>query len=676
MEKERILLVDDDAILITGLQRLLQGWGYDVVGMAYSGEDAVIQAGEMLPDLILMDINLGGKLDGVETARQIKADLNIPVIYLTAYLDKDIIERVEKTNPFAYILKPFQESELYAAIKIALYNSKAEKILTLHYHIQNVLNAIVRISLEPISLTEQMGMVLDTIITIPWLEFESKGAIFLLGQREDVLEMRVQRGLSEHLLSLCKNVPFGKCLCGKSAATGEIVFANSIDDRHDIRFDGMMPHGHFCVPIIFTNKLLGVLNLYLKEGHVRSPMEEEFLMAVSNTLAGIIARRGAEEELERVKRQNELILNSAGEGIYGLDINGQITFVNPAAAKMLGWQLQELLGKPYHCIKHNSNSGNTGHADQDCLIYKAFKEGNVYRVEDEVFWRKDATSFPVEYVATPIVNEHGNLSGAVVVFNDMFERKKAQAEKMAALGQLVSGVAHEINTPIGNAVLSASHLQEKTQDILTLFQDNKMTKGALQRYIEVVREDSDIILKNLLRSSDMIKSFKMVSGDQTSQQRRRFDLRGYIEDIMLGLKPMIKKTSHRITMNCTPGIEIDSYPGAFAQVITNLIMNCLTHAFERKDGGIIDISAVQKQSNVVVTVSDNGKGIPEAIMGKIFDPFFTTNRQAGNTGLGLHIVYNIVHQTLQGDIHCQSAEKAGTNFTISIPRELPCTTNQ
>ncbi|KJU83614.1 protein containing Signal transduction response regulator, receiver region [Candidatus Magnetobacterium bavaricum] len=670
MEKERILVVDDDAILAMGLQRLLQGWGYELAGMAYSGEEAVIKASQMRPDLILMDINLGGKLDGVETAQQIKTDLNIPVIYLTAYLDKDIIERVEKTNPFGYILKPFQESELYAAIKIALYNSKAEKVLKLHYHIQNVLNSIVRISLEPISLTEQMGRVLDTIITIPWLEFESKGAIFLLGTRKDVLEMRVQRGLSEQLLRLCEYVPFGKCLCGKSAATREIVFAGSVDDRHDIRFDGMMPHGHFCVPIIFTNKLLGVLNLYLKAGHVRSPMEEEFLMAVSNTLAGIIARRWAEEELERVKRQNELILNSAGEGIYGLDRNGQITFVNPAAAKMLGWQVEELLGEPYHCIRHRPEEADR--PDEDCLIYRAFKEGNIYRVEDEVFWRKDATSFPVEYVATPIVNEHGNLSGAVVVFNDMLERKKAQAEKMAALGQLVSGVAHEINTPIGNAVLSASHLQEKTQDMITSFQRNTLTKSSLQRYLEVVKEDGNIILKNLLRSADMIKSFKMVSGDQTSQQRRRFDLRDYIADIMLGLKPMIKKTSHHITINCEQEIEIDSYPGAFAQVITNLVMNAITHAFEKDDRGTIDITAVQKQNNVTVTVSDNGKGIPEAILGKIFDPFFTTNRKAGNTGLGLHIVYNIVHQTLQGDIHCQSTEALGTNFTISMPRELPC----
>ncbi|MBF0316991.1 MAG: response regulator [Nitrospirae bacterium] len=670
MEKERILIVDDDAILAMGLQRLLQGWGYELAGMVYSGEEAVIKARQVRPDLILMDINLGGKLDGVETAQHIKTDLNIPVIYLTAYLDEEIIARVEKTNPIGYILKPFQESELYAAIKIALYNSKAERVLKLHYHIQNVLNTIVRISLEPISLTEQMGRVLDTIITIPWLEFESKGAIFLLGAKRDVLEMRVQRGLSEDLLSLCRHVPFGRCLCGMSAATGEIVFADSVDDRHDIRFDGMMPHGHFCVPIIFTNKLLGVLNLYLKDGHVRSPMEEEFLMAVSNTLAGIIARRGAEEELERVKRQNELILNSAGEGIYGLDRNGQITFVNPAAAKMLGWQLEELLGEPYHCIKYGP--GEVDRPDEDCFIYRAFKEGNVYRVEDEMFWRKDATSFPVEYVATPIVNEHGSLSGAVVVFNDMLERKKAQAEKMAALGQLVSGVAHEINTPIGNAVLSASHLQEKTQDIIISFQSNSLTKSSMQRYLEVVKEDGDIILRNLLRSADMIKSFKMVSGDQTSQQRRRFDLRAYIADIMLGLKPMIKKTSHHITITCEQEIELDSYPGAFAQVITNLVMNAITHAFEKDDSGNIDITAVQKQNNVTVTVADNGKGIPEAILGKIFDPFFTTNRKAGNTGLGLHIVYNIVHQTLRGDIHCQSTETLGTSFTISMPRELPC----
>ncbi|MBF0520464.1 MAG: response regulator [Nitrospirae bacterium] len=696
MLKKSILVVDNEAVVSLHIRNLLQGWGYKVAATVSTGVDAIAIVEQIPPDLILMDINIEGDIDGIETSKRIREKYNIPVIYLTAYADEAILRRVERTNPYGYILKPFHDSALYAAIKIALYNNMVEKDHVFQYQIQSVLNTILRISLEPISLTEQMDRILETIITLPWLKFESKGAIFLVKENAEVLQLKVQKGFSEELLIACNEVPFGKCLCGRAAAISKTVFADCIDDRHDITFDKMTQHGHFCVPIKLEGKLLGIFNLYLKDGHKKAHIEEEFLTAVSNTLAGIIARRGAEEALVKLKIQHELILNSAGEGIYGLNNNGMISFLNPAAAKMLGWTPAELLGKHNHSIIHHNYPDFSNCSDSDCHIHKTFKDGVVYRVNDKVFWRKDGSSFPVEYVSTPIFDENQQLVGAVVVFNDTSERKEAdekqirlleelkqtnymlklstekiiQSEKMAALGQLVSGVAHEINTPIGSSVLSASHLQEKTREVYQLFHGNKLSKSKIEQYFDVALEDSDIIVKNLLRSSAMVKSFKMVSGDQTSHQRRIFKLKEYVEEIIMSLKPMIKKTPHKIHIHCDREIELDNYPGAIAQIITNLIMNSFIHAFDEDFKGTINISIIENFNNVVLMFKDNGKGIPEGTLGKIFDPFFTTNRKGGNSGLGLHIVYNIVAQTLKGDIYCESVEGDGTTFVITIPKEV------
>ncbi|MEO5356336.1 MAG: response regulator [Nitrospirae bacterium YQR-1] len=696
MLKKSILVVDDEAVVSLEISTLLQSWGYRIAGTVGTGEEAIKCVEASPPDLILMDINIRGEYDGIETSRRIKAISSIPIIYLTAYADEAILRRVERTNPYGYILKPFHDSALYAAIKIALYNKMVERDHEVQYQIQSVLNTILRISLEPITLIEQMDKILETIITLPWLKFESKGAIFLVKDNAEILQLKVHKGFSAELLEACDEVPFGKCLCGKAAASRKMVFSDCIDDRHDITFRRMTQHGHFCVPIKLAGKLLGIFNLYLKEGHKKSHIEEDFLTAVSNTLAGIIARRGAEEALVKLKMQHELILNSAGEGIYGLDANGIISFVNPAASKMIGWGAEELLGKHKHSIIHHNYPNTTDCENEDCFIYKTFKDGVVYRVNDRMFWRKDGTSFPVEYVSTPIFNENQQPAGAVVVFNDTSERKEAeekqrrlleelrqtndklklstekiiQSEKMAALGQLVSGVAHEINTPIGSSVMSASHLLEKTNEIVQLFEQNKLTKSKMQQYFEVASEDSDIIVKNLLRSSAMVKSFKMVSGDQTSHQRRKFKLKEYVEEIIMSLKPMIKKTPHQIHIHCDREVELDSYPGAIAQIITNLIMNSFIHAFDKDRDGTIDISIIENFNNVVLMFNDNGKGIPEGILGKIFDPFYTTNRKGGNSGLGLHIVYNIVAQTLKGEVYCESVEGHGSSFVITIPKEL------
>ncbi|KJU85563.1 two-component sensor histidine kinase [Candidatus Magnetobacterium bavaricum] len=242
-----------------------------------------------------------------------------------------------------------------------------------------------------------------------------------------------------------------------------------------------------------------------------------------------------------------------------------------------------------------------------------------------------------------------------------------QAEKMASLGQLVAGVAHEINTPVGIAVGAASQLQYLTKTIATSIANKTAKKDDLFQYMHNAQEASQLILANLQRTSDLVRSFKMVSADQTSHEKRRFKVKDYAESLIMSLSPKLKTTSIKLEIKCPPDLEMDSFPGALAQVLTNLIINALMHAYDEGAAGNILIDIYRDDAFVVINFTDDGRGIAPENMGKIYDPFFTTNRAQGGTGLGLNITYNIVTQTLKGTIECQSTVDKGTTFIVRIP---------
>lgn len=247
-----------------------------------------------------------------------------------------------------------------------------------------------------------------------------------------------------------------------------------------------------------------------------------------------------------------------------------------------------------------------------------------------------------------------------------------QAEKMAALGSLVAGVAHEINTPIGTALTAASHLGERTAEFRAQFQGGKLKKSEAERYLETAVETSAIMVATIGRAAELIQSFKQVAVDQSTDIRRRFNLSAYIAEILLSLKPRLKQAQHAVVVDCPHDLEIDSYPGALSQVLTNFVMNSLLHGFSEGQIGKITISAQLRDSaTVVIRYADTGRGIPEKNLARIFEPFFTTRRGTGGTGLGLHIVYNIVTQSLGGTIDVMSEVGQGAAFILAIPRTAP-----
>ena len=245
-----------------------------------------------------------------------------------------------------------------------------------------------------------------------------------------------------------------------------------------------------------------------------------------------------------------------------------------------------------------------------------------------------------------------------------------EAEKMASLGALVAGVAHEINTPIGISVTAASHLADKTARFAAIYQSGQLARSDFEDYIAVATESSQMILTNVDRAANLIQSFKQVAVDQSSDVRRIFEIKSYIDEIIASLYPRFKKNNHKIIVNCDEDFTINSYPGALAQIFTNLLINSLDHGFEEIDNGTITITISKHAKSAQIIYQDTGCGIRDKHLNKIFEPFFTTKRGRGGSGLGMHIVYNQITQTLGGTIKCSSTVGEGTRFDLEFPCDL------
>jgi len=249
-----------------------------------------------------------------------------------------------------------------------------------------------------------------------------------------------------------------------------------------------------------------------------------------------------------------------------------------------------------------------------------------------------------------------------------------QAEKMASLGGLVAGVAHEINTPVGIGLTGASTLASETERLRKLYGEQAMTEDDFLDYLGIAAETARLLLTNMNRAAELIHSFKQVAVDQTSAERRRFDLKAYIEEILNSLTPTVKKRRLAVEVDCPDGIAMNSYPGILSQVLTNLVMNAVVHAYDEHQAGTLRIHVRDLGDEVILAFSDDGKGIPPENLPRIFDPFFTTRRSNGGSGLGLHIVFNVVTGSLNGQVDVASEPGRGTTFNLRFPKSARAVT--
>ena len=243
-----------------------------------------------------------------------------------------------------------------------------------------------------------------------------------------------------------------------------------------------------------------------------------------------------------------------------------------------------------------------------------------------------------------------------------------ESERMASLGGLVAGIAHDVNTPIGVSVTAASFLRDRLKSLQTAFDEKKLTSKTMNAFIDEAGQTTTLLLSNLNRASDLVASFKQVAVDQTSEAERDVDMKEYIREVTQSLAPKFKKTNHSIEVECPEDLTVRCAPGAVAQIVTNMIMNSLIHGFENVREGHIKMKIWGDDNQVHIDYQDDGKGLNQEMLDKHFDAFFTTRRGKGGSGLGTHIMYNLVTQTLGGKIEAESEPGKGLRYLISFPQ--------
>jgi len=284
------------------------------------------------------------------------------------------------------------------------------------------------------------------------------------------------------------------------------------------------------------------------------------------------------------------------------------------------------------------------------------------RVDNSTWWGLH-DAIPIEFEGAPAtIVWHYDITD-----QKLAEKELVQTEKLASLGGLVAGLAHEVNTPIGVGLTAATFLEEKVSDVAGDVERESLTRRGLDEFLDLAGQSSKIIVANLHRASDLVRSFKQVAVDQSSDELRTFKLVDYIDEILLSLLPQTKKTPHTITVTGNRDIVLTSFPGALSQIITNLVMNSLTHAFEDGETGEIRIDATLTGQNAHIHYSDTGKGVSPEVLNRIFDPFYTTKRGSGGSGLGMHIVYNLATRKLGGTVVCESKPDQGISVHLTVP---------
>ncbi|MEH3065119.1 MAG: HAMP domain-containing sensor histidine kinase [Methylobacterium radiotolerans] len=245
-----------------------------------------------------------------------------------------------------------------------------------------------------------------------------------------------------------------------------------------------------------------------------------------------------------------------------------------------------------------------------------------------------------------------------------------RAERLASLGQLVAGVSHEISTPLGIALTTATQVQSDSAAFARMVGDNQLSRSRLTQYAGRMREGAQLLTSNLMRAADLLYSFKQVAADQAIEDRRPLNLADWIDELLKSLRALARPGRHVFEVDCPPDLVVDTLPGILAQVVSNAVKNAIEHGFQDREGGRITITGIRSGDGIGLSIADDGRGIDGADLGRVFDPFFTTARARGGTGLGLHIVHNLVVNRLQGRVELQSSAGAGTVLRLWLPERL------
>jgi PAS domain S-box-containing protein len=562
----------------------------------------------------------------------------------------------------------------------------------------SILNRITVAASSSLSIGALSRNTLDAVLQLPLLNSEKKAAIFIADETARTLRLVASRGFSEEQEALDAAVPYGECLCGKAAETGETISTERCygNPHHARNSADIPPHGHLIIPLKSGDNVLGVLVLYLAANTKIDPETSSLYRSIADVLGVSLQNAISFSNIERLKQEHRLILDCAGDGIYGVDHQGNCTFINAAANKLLGWATGELFGTHIHSLVHYRKVDGAAFPAEECPIYAAAKDGITRRVNDDMFWKKDGTGFPVEYTSTPVVEE-GRILGAVVVFRDITERKKmddilkgysrslenevaertrqiedvnvelqavnkelelrrTEAESATrAKSDFLANMSHELRTPL-NSILGFSEI---------------MRDGLAGEVNAQQKEYSNDIWESgnhLLRLINDILDISKIEAGKMELEFGKFDLHSLLSETLVFFRE--KAARHSISLHAEvaeglPAIVADERK--IKQVLINLLTNALKFI---PDGGEVGACATQEGGEILVSVWDTGIGIAPEDLGRLFQPFqqleSALTKKYEGTGLGLNLCRKIV-ELHGGRIWVESTPGEGSRFTFAIP---------
>ncbi|MGO8911142.1 MAG: PAS domain S-box protein [Bradyrhizobium sp.] len=411
------------------------------------------------------------------------------------------------------------------------------------------------------------------------------------------------------------------------------------------------------------------------------------------TVRDITDQRRAEETIAEGRRLLQLVIDTVPAVINVKDKQLRYVLMNRYMAGIFGVEPTDAIGRTTTDLMSRYGAQKTDENDRRVLA--AGKELGFY--EEEYL---DSTGNLRHWLVNklPLLDAGGEVESIVTVALDIGERKRGEqemrkakdsaeaalrnlretqnslieAEKLAALGRLVAGVAHEVNNPVGISLTVASSLERKTALFASEVARGDLRRSSLNEFLETSRDASSQLVANLNRAAELITSFKQVAADRNYSDQRTFDLGDLTEQVVMSLRPGLRKHHLTLTVDCQPNLTMNSYPGPYGQVLTNLFLNAVAHAFPDGRPGCVDITVRESgKDNVEIIFSDDGCGMSLDVRRRAFDPFFTTRRDQGGTGLGLHIVYSIVTNRLGGRLELDSEPGRGTRIQIILPRVAP-----
>ena len=433
--------------------------------------------------------------------------------------------------------------------------------------------------------------------------------------------------------------------------------------------------------------------LWLSDSATAVRDEAGEVVRYEGTVRDITDQKRAEDAIAEGRRLLQQVIDTVPAVINVKDKNLRYLLMNRYMAGIFGIEPVDAIGRTTTDLMSRYGAKKTD--EHDKRVLEAGRELGFYE-EDY----KDSSGSIRHWLVNklPLLDADGGIENIVTVALDIGERKRSElemrkakdaaeaalrnlretqnslieAEKLAALGRLVAGVAHEVNNPVGISLTVASSLERKTALFAAEVGRGDLKRSSLHEFLETSRDASSQLVANLNRAAELITSFKQVAADRNYSDQRVFDLGDLTEQVVMSLRPGLRKANLTLTVECQPNLVMNSYPGPYGQVLTNLFLNSVAHAFPDGKAGAVDIQVRESgKDNVEVIFSDNGIGMSLDVRRRAFDPFFTTRRDKGGTGLGLHIVYSIVTNRLGGRLDLDSEPGSGTRIQIILPRVAP-----